>query len=94
MKTIKGYQIIDHGFENSQYFQGCGVSFTSFTDCFTGIGGNPFEALEDAMEMAAQSGWNTESIDNALLDSSEMPDAGLTHDDYDDCYHYVSIRVK
>ncbi len=54
MKII-AYEIINHGIEHSQYFQGCGVSFTEFDVCFTGIGNSAFEALDDALGQAKES---------------------------------------
>lgn len=38
MKVISDYQILNHGVENSQYFQGCGVAYTTFSEVTTGIG--------------------------------------------------------
>lgn len=37
------YQIINHGYENSQYFQGCGVSYTEFEHVQTGCGNDAKE---------------------------------------------------
>ena len=48
-------QVINHGIEHSQYFQGCGVSFTHYDDCFTGIGASPGKAYNDALEQIAYS---------------------------------------
>ena len=38
MKKIRSYEIINHGYEHSQYFQGGGVSYTPFDDVATGVG--------------------------------------------------------
>lgn len=38
LKTIIAYEFVDHGIEHEQYFQGCGLSFTSYTDVVTGTG--------------------------------------------------------
>lgn len=46
----------DHGIDNPSYFQGCGTSFTEYAECATGVGDNPREALEDALEQIAQRG--------------------------------------
>jgi len=51
---IGKFEVIDHGVNGSQYFQGCGVSFTEFDHVVTGYGDNFSEALEDALEMLAQ----------------------------------------
>ena len=50
---ITDWDIIDHGIENSQYFQGCGTAFTNYENVVTGTGDNPQEALEDALESIA-----------------------------------------
>ena len=53
-QTISDYELIDHGIDNSQYFQGCGTCFTSFDNVVTGCGDNFAEALEDALDSIAQ----------------------------------------
>jgi hypothetical protein len=95
MKTISEYQILDHGVENSQYFQGCGVSFTKFDDVSTGIGSTPAEALDDALESLAQNDWDVSSITDKLSEESGIPES---EDDENDgggveIFHYVSVRV-
>lgn len=52
---IKSKDIVNHGWHHSDYFQGCGTSFTRYTHAFTGIGQNAKEAFEDAIEQACQS---------------------------------------
>jgi hypothetical protein len=49
MKKIIAYEIIDHGVEHSQYFQGCGTAFTEYDEVYTGIGSSLQEALADAL---------------------------------------------
>lgn len=84
------YQILDHGVENSQYFQGCGVSFTEFDNVVTGIGDSLQAALEDALEQMAQTSVSIpdelESEVSAADDTEDVPE------DSEDCYHYASIR--
>jgi hypothetical protein len=50
---IASYEIVDHGIEHSQYFQGCGTSYTDFDECVTGCGDNALEAFDDALEQIA-----------------------------------------
>ena len=88
LKPIAEYEILDHGVTNSQYFRGCGTSFTEYEDVATGIGSSAAEALEDALDMAAQMDWDVETITDKLSTRTTVPD------DADDCYHYVSIRMK
>ena len=63
MKTITCFEIVDHGIDHAQYFQGCGLSRTKFTDCATGCGDNPREALDDALETLAQDGWDVSKVE-------------------------------
>ncbi len=71
MKKINRYEIVDHGVDGSQYFQGCGVSFTDFDYVVTGSGNSYKEALDDAMNQLADSDYDVESsnlpvdLDNA-----------------------------
>lgn len=90
---ITEFEIIDHGVENEQYFQGCGTCFTRFEHVATGIGDSPYQALEDALDFAAQAGHNEqELVINTLSDEGQIPP--LEEDDADGIYHYVSIRYN
>jgi hypothetical protein len=52
MKKVGKFQVVDHGSQNSSYFQGHGVSYTDYDETFTGAGSSPQEALDDALEQA------------------------------------------
>lgn len=91
MKTVTGHEILDHGVEGSQYFQGCGVSYTRYTEVYTGIGDSAYEALEDALEQAAMSDWDVESIKNDLSEEITIPEDA---EDESELHHFVSIRLK
>lgn len=107
-KQVTAFELIDHGIEHSQYFQGCGISFTSFDDVATGIGDNPAEAIEDALESLAQQGWDVDTLDKSILEDEGWKSFPITPSvfeeypfDYDDerndpceVYYHVSIRVK
>lgn len=54
MKKIVAYEIIDHGVEHSQYFQGCGTYGTEYDEVFIGVGNSLKEALSDAAEQIIQ----------------------------------------
>jgi len=86
------YEIVVHGMEHEQHFQGCGVSGTGYTAVFTGIGNNPGEALDDALEQAAMSGWDVDS--NARLRRERLPRHPCVPEDFQDCHYYVSVRLK
>ncbi len=86
-RTIKDFEIINHGVEHSQYFQGCGVSHTSYTDVATGIGDTPSEALNDALEQLAANGWDVEPIDSELelCPAQRLEWLGEEYDAHEDC---------
>lgn len=91
MKEINDYQIIDHGVNGSQYFQGCGVSGTEYTMVTTGIGDSAHEALEDALEQLAMGEWNVDSIENYLSKGISIPEDA---EEESELHHFVSIRVR
>lgn len=100
--TILTYEIINHGVEHPDYFQGCGVANTEYTDVVTGIGHSPYTAMEDALEtLAAGLDFDSHFWDGEL---AKMPkESDLTDDPWEEdievqrvneCFHHVSIRVK
>jgi len=88
------YEIIDHGWDNSQYFQGCGTAYTDFDNVVTGVGDNAKKAYCDAVEQM----WMIES--NADMVRLHLPTRpyGIRAKNKvpacanDECYWYVSIR--
>lgn len=99
MKTITVYEILDHGVDSPSYFPGCGTTFTEFADCATGIGDNPQEALEDALETLAQGDWDIPEDSplskERLSEESDLPDTdGESDDGGEGPWHYVSVRVR
>lgn len=66
MKKPSDFRVVYHGIEHEQYFQGHGVAFSKFTDCATGIGDSVIEALNDALEVLAQNGWDVSVIETEL----------------------------
>ena len=54
------YQITDYGIENADYFQGHGTAFTRYEHCALGCGDSYAEALDDALDSAAQCGFDIE----------------------------------
>jgi hypothetical protein len=99
-KTIVEFEVRDHGIEHEQYFQGCGLAFTEFEDVATGMGDNPAEAIDDALESLAQQGWETEGMEKRILadflpGKRKLPTRPrVTSKHGDECHYYLSIRVK
>jgi hypothetical protein len=93
------FEIVDHGIDHSQYFQGCGTSFTEYTMVATGIGDDYKEALDDALESLAQAGWNVDIVVSDKKEGGESVSAlreeeGADDDDGDERNYIVSVRVR
>lgn len=101
-KKIAGHEVIVHGVEHEQYFQGCGTSFTSYTAVATGIGADAREAFDDALESLAQGDWDVDHAeqweDVPKAEDAQLPKcdslAALQEDDESGLWVYVSVRVK
>jgi hypothetical protein len=96
-KVIK-FEIINHGYTHSQYFQGCGVSFTSFEHVQTGVGMNAKEAYEDAVEQIAMNGFNVDRLPKCprgmgITKENKVPHSIAMHEE-NEIYWYVSIRYN
>lgn len=48
-RNIVKFEVLDHGYQHSQYFQGCGTSFTDYNHVVTGSGTTQKESYEDAL---------------------------------------------
>ena len=55
IKTARSYSFESQGIQHPQYWQGAGVSGTSWRACYTGMGVNERDAATDAIECAALS---------------------------------------
>lgn len=102
-KAIADYEIVDHGIEWSDYFQGCGTAFTEYSDVATGCGEDYESALEDALESLAQNGWDVESVKpgehdddsvTAWIERNREPENEGTEYDGETPNYYVSVRVR
>ncbi len=88
-KIIGAFEVVDHGWENSQYFQGCGTSFTAYNDIATGCGSSQRDALDDSLESLAQNGWEVEDLHNYLASVYK----GTESQEGEDWHYYLSVRV-
>ncbi len=70
-KTAVAFEVVNHGIQHAQYFQGCGTSFTDYTEVATGIGDDFASAFDDALSSLAQMGWN---VDIVVCDHEEYDD--------------------
>jgi hypothetical protein len=87
------FEIIDHGCDGEQYFPGCGVAFSKFTDVVTGIGESAREAGEDALSML-ETDLSTDALEEAVNALSKDVDTARDEDTSDEWHHYVSIRYR
>jgi hypothetical protein len=108
MKKIVDYEIILHGLDWPDYFQGCGTGYTDFEAVATGIGNNDREALEDAMEQLASGDWDGGSnpaLDDEIAKADTTDQVAENEEAYRDAndgdgysdetpFVYASIRVK
>jgi len=100
LKSVGEFQIVDHGIEHSQYFQGCGVACTKYEYVVTGIGDNCEEALEDCLDQIMTDGFNTSSIENSedikqykgAIARDQQSVSKHIHADADEWNYYLSIR--
>jgi len=98
------YQITDYGIENADCFQGHGTAFTRYEHCTLGCGDCYRDALEDALEQAAQTGYDVEievsdSPTQPALNSDSAWEYHCQHceeEDHENCesnlYYYVGLR--
>lgn len=90
-QSIAEYEIINHGTEHAQYFEGCSTNATSYTASYTGYGHTPQEALEDALDQLSMDGYETDTITDTLSKKSQLPD---NMPENSELHHYVSIRLR
>jgi len=105
MQTVTtDYEISNYGIENADYFQGHGNALTRFNYSTLGCGDSYREALEDALDSAAQTGFDIE------LETSDLPEQPANNvisaweyhcqhcekEDHENCesnlYYYVGLR--
>lgn len=95
-RTIIQYEIEDIGIDNASYFVGRGTTFTKWDEVAVGIGGNAYEALEDALEILATGGFNVGCVKNEFNPHDDFSvDLGWSHavscplsDDFDPAEYY------
>jgi hypothetical protein len=94
MKTkVTDFEVVDHGIDGSQYFQGCGVALTRYEHVATGCGDNFREALDDCLEMMAQSD-DIANLESLIVADIDAYGKESVPEDSEDTYYYVSIRYN
>lgn len=51
--SLPDVQVIIHGADHPDYFQGCGTAFSDYNFCVTGCGMSAKQAFEDALDQLA-----------------------------------------
>jgi hypothetical protein len=71
---IKEFEVVSHGFEHSDYFQGYSAVGTNYRECVTGCGSNELEAFNDALDSIAQSDFNinVDQLEKDILKENEF----------------------
>jgi hypothetical protein len=93
--TLK-YEWVLHGIDGEQYFPGCGVSWTEFDHCVTGIGDTEREAGDDALDQAAQQGLDVPAgVEDEVAEFAAGPEACECQDECEcEMHWYVSFRWR
>lgn len=89
------FEIVDHGMELGDYFQGCGVAFTKWQHVVTGVGESAIAAYDDAVEQIAMGYQDTtivETFPETLDWLSDEVDSRMEDEDCADWWYRVSIR--
>lgn len=98
---VTEFEILDHGLEHPDYFQGCGVSYTQFTEVYTGHGQTPYDAANAVLDMLCCDN----EVSDGLLREMEKSCAELEDEDAleeqgrlipedSEAVYMVSIRIK
>lgn len=105
-RVVVAFEIVDHGSEHAQFFQGCGISLTDFEECATGCGDSAAGAFEDALDSLASGGWDVDNVFHVPGEGqvAQEPCAECSGRGCDECdegmrtpedvHYYVSVRVR
>ncbi len=92
-KPVVEYELEDIGIDNCQYFQGRGLfgNHRQWEAVFTGVGDNPAESIDDALDQAAMSGWDVTGISPNW---PEQPSVADEYPDSEDLYYYTAVYLR
>lgn len=74
-KIARSYRIVDHGLMFSDYFSGHGTAYTDWEDCATGFADDAKAAVNEALEMLAENGWDLSEIEDQIMEEMAGWDA-------------------
>ena len=96
-KPIQTFQLLAHGYDNPQYFPGCGIANTEYDAVYTGLGDTLRLAIDDALNQIAEHGeymvhsWDDfeqRVYDNYTPEQLDKDESG------EEWFYYFSIRVR
>lgn len=105
-KQIKDFSFSRHGVQNCSFWQGAGTSFTDWDEAITGTGDNAHSAAQEALDEAAQSGWDirgienpydpdsTDTVENAVREHNPEAVGEDGEVDTEDMYYYVVLYIE
>lgn len=96
-RPVGYYYWEDLGVDHAQYFPGVSVVFTGMDEVYVGVGSTPGEAAEDALESAAQAGWDVDAIEiPAEIQESTIDAHADCPPDDEDCelHYYVALFLR
>lgn len=91
------FDVVFHGAEFADYFQGCGTSFTPYNNVVTGVGDCEIGAFDDALELMCAECDNEELIKAIVgMYEEKLSDECIDYsDDFDEFPQYrISIRWR
>lgn len=92
-KRIGEYELEDIGIDHAQYFTGRGTAYTNWDYVFVGVGDNPAESIDDALDQAAMDGWNVEQI-QPNWPTEPSASEGIGPDEDSELYYYSAVWIK
>jgi hypothetical protein len=85
MKPVKEYQLVNH-------FNTRGTLPSGFRDVGSGVGTNPTEALEAALRLLQENGWEVGELRARIMaENAAWLNAPV---ETDSSYHFVSVHVR
>lgn len=99
-RKIESFEVEYIGIDSPSYFTGRGTACTEWDHVSIGIGDGAYDALQDALEQLAMSGWEVEDkamaseLERALRDTDSVQDRRDNGMDVEDDQYYVAVYVK
>lgn len=93
-KFVAAYELEDIGIDHNQYFTGRGTSHTDWDDVYVGVGDNPLESIEDALDQAAMDGWPVDMISTAEFQDHPSVAEEYPDDEEGSMQYYTAVYLR